>query len=144
MKIRKNNNIIASFIFAGFLIPGIAHSADWRMYTFVGSVTDGDLTRHFIDFDSRREISPNVYEVWLKSDYQMNKNEEAREFLRKMKYDCISRRSKMMAGVKYDPNGNVLDRAEFSDYDSNWNSVVPDTIGEEGLKVTCTGKITWD
>jgi hypothetical protein len=52
-------------------------------------------------------------------------------------YDCEGRRSKILSVAYYNAQGNVVHSNQWDEYESTWDDVVPDSIGEAVLMAAC-------
>lgn len=52
-------------------------------------------------------------------------------------YDCSEKRNRLLSYVFYNSKGSVVSDYEFEDYETKWNTVVPESIGEMLLNKVC-------
>ncbi|EGE22147.1 hypothetical protein C0134_05425 [Moraxella catarrhalis] len=137
------------FILAGLLLASgqMALGANW-MSTGVSS--NGKET-YEVDYDSISAYHFNSYDknsyyvtAWVKLDYPTAQKLKDGRLYRQAKgllyVDCLGKRVTWGDTVFYDSKGNVVDsgRNYVNTYSSsNWNRMVPDTIGEDVSKFIC-------
>ncbi|ARB66872.1 hypothetical protein D6D94_05850 [Moraxella catarrhalis] len=137
------------FILASLLLASgqMALAANW-MSTGVSS--NGKET-HEVDYDSISAYRFDSYDknsyyvtAWVKTDYPTAQKLNDGKLYRQAKYllyvDCLGKKTTWGDGVFYDSNGKVVDSGRNyvnTHSSSNWDRVVPDTIGEDVSKFIC-------
>lgn len=138
------------FILAGLLlaVSQMALGANW-MSTGVSS--NGKET-YEVDYDSISAYHFNSYDknsyyvtAWVKTDFPTAQELSTGKLFRQAKslwyVDCLGKRVTWGDTVYYGSNGDVvgsIKKSYVNTYSSsNWNRMVPDTIGEDVSKFIC-------
>ncbi len=136
ISIKSPNTVSLTIIL--LLFPLQSHAASWEYVGSSGSKTRGDYTEIFIDTENIKRISSNKYSYWEKIDYSKNKTEKANYELQKWDIDCDNSVARIRASVKYNSSGGVLESVSWSEYQSEWTSLVPESIGEALGEKVCS------
>lgn len=121
-------------LICGLLASGFSFGANWTY------VTSSNLESFYIDRDFYRyDPKSNTVDVWSKSD----KNKVyAKGFYTSSKslkrYSCGSKKSKTLAYIKYDENGEVV--KSTTKPENEFSVIFPDTIAEGIWYAACSTK----
>lgn len=93
---------------------------------------------YFLDKDSKRQIRPNVFQVW-ESDYNETQTSSRAWASEKIltEYNCVDRTTTMINYIEYDRSGVVIKSYSAPAYSRTIEPAAPDTVAEAMLKVAC-------
>lgn len=138
------------FILASLLLASgqMALAANW-----VSTGISSDVLKETIevDYDSISAYRFDSYDkdsyyvtAWVKTDHPTAQKLNDGKLFRQAKYlwyvDCLGKKTTWGDGVFYDSNGKVVDSGRNyvnTHSSSNWDRVVPDTIGDSLSKFIC-------
>ena len=116
------------------VISSNSNAADWK---FVGS---GDTkSDYYIDQSSIIKAAQYKY-AWIKDDAKNNKAVQYREAKRWQAFDCVNKRISIATTIEYLPDGSVLYNKDYSDSATNFETIIPDTVGETWYNLICIDK----
>ena len=75
--------------------------------------------------------------AWSRADHSKNADVAHYESKDLWYYDCPGRKAAVKSWVNYDRNGKVSASQEVKDYQLDWVSVVPGSVGESRFEVVC-------
>ena len=139
------------FILASLLLVSgqMALGANW---VSTGVSSDVHKETNQVDYDSISAYHFNSYDkdsyyvtAWLKKDYptaqKLGNGRLYRQIKGLMYVDCLGKRVSWGDVAVYNSNGNLVDSYQNSYINthssSNWNRVIPDTIGDGLSKFIC-------
>lgn len=120
----------------GFLYSGVSFGADWVLVT----QSENNNMNHFIDKDYYKyDPKTNRAEVWEQAKtYKGTTLEQYVSSKNLTSYDCIGKRHKTLAIIKYSSDGSVIfSRSEPA---KSYDVIFPDTVGESYWLAACKNK----
>ena len=124
-----------------FTLPNYA--ANWKQ-TYEKEYVDLDSIEKYIDvYNSRNN---NIYSFWIKSlndknsyftDFEKQYNKKIWFIKTRNLIDCKNKMISVKALIIYDDKGQSIHNYEASEYSIKWNSIVPDSIGEDYYYEVC-------
>jgi hypothetical protein len=122
--------IAVSFIVVAMFFPLKAHADNWEYVTSSGSEKSGNYREYFIDTDRIKILSGNKYSYWNKIDYSKDKTIKTNYEMQKWDIDCEKLEVRLRAFAEYNSSGGVLKSGSLSEYESEWEVIVPGSVGE--------------
>ena len=113
------------------LMAGSASAADWQR---VGSTTE---IVSYID-KSTIQISGRYVMAWTKWVFLKPQKSGVVEQKSRDAYDCANQKTRLVAAVSYGSSGRVIETFEWSEYESQFKSVAPETIAAAALEEVCS------
>lgn len=126
-----------SLIIIALFFPLKSHAAKWEFVAPGGSVKSGNYTEVFVDIESVKLISFKVYSSWVKIDHSKDKTEKANFRMQKWDIDCDKSQQRIRAVAVYNSSGSVLGSASWSEYESKWDPIIPDSLGKALQNAVC-------
>jgi len=111
----------------------------WRIAT--RSAEDEEGTQDVLYFDRNRiqVLSNRIIRTWIRTETTRNSNKQS-FVMRLEEYDCINRRARTLSETEYDKNYQVT-RTSASNSFSNWDYVIPESVGERVWVILCEDKV---
>lgn len=101
------------------------------------SYIDKDNIRYYVNDYGNTDFYKKSFWIKLYNDNSDNFKEYEKISDKKIKYiiykniiDFNKNSSSIKSTTMYDENGNVIHSYTYKDYEIQWNSIIPDTIGE--------------
>lgn len=123
----KNLILLATFL------PLFAHGADWR---YVTKSNDNSIL-YFIDI-STINTAKIQRTVWINSIYRDIDEHGQKSSKYRYKVRCDDHEYSIMSGIIYSETGAVLWSKDY--VLEEWESAIPDTIGDTWLSLVCSSK----
>src|SRR5215213_2683503 len=111
----------------------------WRAATKSAEDTDGSQDILHYDRDRIQRLPNRVIRTWIRVETTKKSNKQS-SAMRLDEYDCINRRVRTLSETQYDKNYQVT-RSSASNSSSNWDYVIPESIGERVWAVLCEDKV---
>ena len=128
--------IITTVLFFSF--SATAQAAEWLE---ISSDTYIDKSSYKYNPETK---TARMWTKMLKSKQRNMKNINGKKVQFKVRhdeFDCVGKQLKVLSGVSYDSQSNVLDSYDnpYKDYPTSilWSTIVPESIGEDLYKVAC-------
>lgn len=116
----------------------LSHSQVKEGWIFVSEATNGD--KHYIR-NFYEDKTQNTMKLWTKVIKKKEVLNSKLYYNVKMicleEYDCIGKKNRTFNMTNYDSKGGVIDNYEWQEDESNWHSLVPESIGEAVLNYIC-------
>lgn len=128
--------ILTSTFFKGF-------SQEWIKVT---STSKGDtiyVNHKFVKKGGTFGREEGVVRVWTKTVFKKFEINSAKKVYQNAvakkleEFDCVNKKSREITSILYDSDGNVIYNGENREYDTNWEFVIPETVGEGTLTFVC-------
>jgi Surface-adhesin protein E len=115
--------------------------ADWKLYHV------DEEYRCYYDGETIRKVLGilRVWEKWIPSQKTVDKQVKTFgakyqdwEFtLYLVAIDCMDGKRRLLLYTQYDKSGKAITTFEYSEIDSPWQFIAPETVGETLLKAVC-------
>lgn len=127
-----------STISVALFFPIKSRAANWEFVGATGSGQSGNYREFFIDTDSIKINSSNIYSYWNKIDYSKDKTKKANYEMQKWDINCDKFEVRLRAYAEYNSSGGSLKSGSFDEYQSEWVALVPDSVGEAFGEKVCS------
>lgn len=126
---RYTNLCQISLLIAACLLSVVLTNAQVADNRWIYITSSGNGTKVYLE-NTYKERANGIRIIWKKS---VEKNGSYSIILKE--YDCQQGKSRIIRVTEYNRNGNVVDTGSLSD--SNWDSPVPDSVGEDLFNKVC-------
>lgn len=124
-------------LISSLLISSFSFGADWALVT----QSEDNESSYFVDKSYYKYDAKNkMVEIWVQTKEYKSPNSMEKFVSTKAlaQYDCIGKRSKALASIKYNSDGYVL--SSSSQPSKSFDIIFPDTIGESYWEAACKTK----
>lgn len=97
-------------------------------------VFDTSKAKCYLDITTVEKLNNNTFNFWLKNDSLNAKPKEVSYSIQNLAIDCSSKKINTLSYIGYDAKGNAM---HSYDIPNEWNTIIPDTIGETMFKGWC-------
>lgn len=115
---------------ASALLASSAQAADWVQFF------SNDKGNWYADSETIERSGSNVI-VWLKETLSHSDTDGEASSVDRWAVDCTSKRAMLLSYVSYDSDGAVLSTSDIKQYDREWKSIAPETMGEALMHTVC-------
>jgi hypothetical protein len=99
--------------------------------------SDDSGSDYYYDTNSVR-VSNGQVVVWVTRDAKKDKTVKFRNSKQRIMFDCDSENNKFLQYISYSSTGRVLESYSYSQYEQEWEGVVPGSIGAAVLTAVCS------
>ena len=107
-------------------------------WIFVSESTNGD--KHYIRnfYEEKNQTTMKLWTKVIKKKEIFNKKVYYNvKMICLEEYNCVDRENRTFSVTNYDSKDRIIDNYEWQEYESNWHTLVPESIGEAVLNYIC-------
>jgi len=94
-------------------------------------------SHYYYDENSIRTSQGNII-IWMTQDARKDKSVKFRTLKQRLMFDCSRENMKLLQYIIYNSSGQVLEQATYSQFEQEWDGIIPGSIGAALFASVCS------